>query len=372
MKVRNNLAELRRARRLSVIQLASLIGVTRQTVYAMEANSYVPNTLLALRLAGVLDVCVEDIFQLEATHQEARETTVELLSNGTELHPGSPLRLCQIEDRLIGVEADTGTWSLPAADASLINVTQKGQKLWAQANLHRNPEDIKRRLLLAGCDPAVSVLMGHLQRERVEVIAKHENSTTALDLLRRGMIHVAGSHIQAAASTGVELTAIRARAAGVPLAAFTMATWEVGLVIARGNPKGVHGIADLARKEVTLVNREPGSGSRALLEQLLKQSRIESKDIRGYDHIASGHLQVSRCISQGRADCGIAVRAAAQTFGLDFIPLTTERYDLVVRMQSLDLPLIQTFVETLGQPEFRHDLERVGGYDTTHSGNRLG
>ena len=155
------------------------------------------------------------------------------------------------------------------------------------------------------------------------------------------------------------------------VAAVSFAVWEEGILTARGNPKGIRGIEDFAREDISIVNREPGAGSRLLLDTRLKRARIDSGNVAGYDRIAPGHLPAAWQIYSGAADGGIATRAAARMFGLGFIPLVSERYDLVIRRQHLDLPGIQALLDTLNRSSFRRELESLGGYDTKGAGARL-
>src|SRR5207302_485095 len=128
----------------------------------------------------------------------------------------------------------------------------------------------------------------------------------------------------------------------------------------KGNPKGIRGIGDLARADVSIVNREKGAGSRVLLDTHLKRLKIGVRRIRGYDRIAQGHLQASWHVQSGIADCCIATRATARALGLGFIPLVSQRYDLAIRTQHLDLPAVQTLFETLSRSSFRRELENLG------------
>jgi molybdate-binding protein len=120
-----------------------------------------------------------------------------------------------------------------------------------------------------------------------------------------------------------------------------------------------------------IVNREPGAGCRLLLDSLLRRLGIASKDVKGYDRIALGHLPAARQVQSGNADCCISTRAAARVFGLDFIPLVTKRYDLVVRKTHLKLPPVEILFETLGRSALRRELEGFAGYDMKLAGNRL-
>jgi putative molybdopterin biosynthesis protein len=126
----------------------------------------------------------------------------------------------------------------------------------------------------------------------------------------------------------------------------------------------------LAAPRVTIANRQPGAGSRHLLDSQLRALGIGGSNIRGYDRIADGHLPAARLVKAGEADCCLATAATARMLGLDLIPLASTRYDLVVRRQHLDLPQVQALLDTLAQAAFRREMY-FGGYDATQSGREL-
>jgi putative molybdopterin biosynthesis protein len=127
----------------------------------------------------------------------------------------------------------------------------------------------------------------------------------------------------------------------------------------------------LSRKDVSMINREKGAGSRVLLDTRLKQLRIEARAVRGYGDFAPGHLPAAWQVQSGAVDCCVSTRAAARVFGLTFIPLVSERYDLVIRKRHLDLPRMQNLLDTLSRSDFRRELEGLGGYDTRVTGQRV-
>jgi len=227
------------------------------------------------------------------------------------------------------------------------------------------------KLLIAGCDPGIPVLLRHLQREGVEAIVLYRNSSQALDLLKASLIHIAGIHLRDETTGEANLPAVRKLFPKGSVAVVSYALWEEGLVVARGNPKNIKTIADLARKDVTIINREPGAGSRLLLDFQLKQAGVEPQSVNGYERVAIGHLPAAWQVKTGAADCCIAAKTAACAFGLDFVPLARERYDFVMRKKNLNLPSVQILLETLAKTAFRRELEGLGGYDTSVSGNRI-
>jgi molybdate-binding protein len=127
----------------------------------------------------------------------------------------------------------------------------------------------------------------------------------------------------------------------------------------------------LANKRVRFVNREAGSGARALADRLMRQADVAASRVRGYQAEAYGHLAAAYAVLAGDADCCIATRSAAQAFGLDFIPLKSERYDLVMRRQTLQLPALQSFLDVLQRATLRRQLEVFAGYDTRQTGTVL-
>ena len=356
-RVHNRLAEFRQRRGVAAAALAKLAGVSRQTIYAMEAGNYVPNTAVALRLARALEAPVEDLFRLDsAPPRPPRSVRAEIIGAG-DLFAGAPLELCRVEGRLVGVPAMPAPGQLPPTDALLESSARSTVQLLRD-------EDSESRLLVAGCDPATSVLARHLQRANVRLVTAPVNSTVALHLLKRRMVHVAGTHLK-------DDSAIHMEFPRKSVAVFAFAVWEEGLVLARGNPKKIRRVEDLARAGVKLVNREKGSGSRQLLDRHLKAAGISPRSVAGYTEYAAGHLAAAWHIHAGLADCCVATRSAARAFGLDFVPLTSQRYDLVVRQEHLALGAVERLLDTLTQAAFRHELEALCGYDTRETGRRM-
>jgi len=371
MEVQNNLANYRLKRGFSVSQLAAAVGVSRQTIYAMESGSYIPNTLIALRLAQTLGVTVEDLFCLQQNLLPVQVEEVELVSDDVHMRAGQPLKLAEIDGRLIATQPEPGTWGLPVADAVAMEPASDSKRPKARAQVVADELKLEKRLLVAGCDPGASILARHLERSGIEMIVVYQNSSRALESLKRGVVHIAGSHIQDDKTGESNLPIIKKMFGKDSVAVFSFAFWEEGLVVAPGNPKKIRGISDLARSDVKITNREPGAGSRLLLDSHLARLGIAAESVRGYDKIALGHLPAARMVQLGRADCCINTRAAALISGLDFIPLVSKRYDLVVAKNHLKLPPVQSLLETLGRSAFRREIEGLTEYDMKAAGDRL-
>jgi putative molybdopterin biosynthesis protein len=325
--------------------------------------------LLALKLAQALEVSVEQLFKLEGTEVPPHTEAVEVLPTGQEPQAGLPVQLCEVNEKLVAVLPAPVAWSLPPADAVLVKAGKR--QGGAKAQLFYEEKQFRKRLLIAGCDPGISVLLRHLQREGVEAVVAYRNSSQSLDLLKSSFIHVAGSHLRDEATGESNLPAVRKQFPKGSVAVISYAIWQEGMVVARGNPKKIKDISDLARKDVVIVNREPGAGSRFLLDSHLQKAGIAPRNVKGYQEMAAGHLPAAWQVKCGHADCCLATKTSASVFGLDFIPLQNERYDLVIRKESLTHPGVQILLDTLGRTAFRRELEGLGGYDTRNAGDRL-
>jgi putative molybdopterin biosynthesis protein len=352
METRTHLNQIRELRGISAAALAKLAGVTRQTIYAIEAGDYVPNTTVALQLAKILEVRVEELFSLEAGSTAApKPVPVEFI---TPARSGQPVQLCRVGNRTIGVSAGQHLM-FPPADAVVVD----GSK----AQMFQEPED-EKRLLIAGCDPGLSLLARNL-----DIVIAPSTSHQALEWLKQGKVHVAGTHLRDSATGDYNLPIVRHLFQQGAVKVVTFAIWEQGLVTRTGSP--IRTIEDLGRKDVRIINREKGAGSREVLDQHLRAAGIPSDRVNGYDSIATGHLPAAEAVSLGHADCCIATRSAARAFGLHFIPLATERYDLVIRRQYAKLPAVEALFDALNRSAMRRKLELLAGYDTTHTGEVL-
>lgn len=365
--VRNRLGEIRVRRGLAASDLARRINVTRQTIYAIEAGTYVPNTEVALNLARELEVTVDELFSLqEGAAAAADSINAEVLGSAPSVK-GQPVRICQIGSHWISVPVSAAPYYLPEADGIVQRPAGRGGQ--AKLTVFGGDAAAGKRLILAGCDPASSFLSHMAEKAAgVEIVSAAASSKLALTWLMEGKVHIAGSHLEDPGTGEFNLPFLRSRFPDEDLAVITFARWEEGLVVAKGNPKGIRGIEDLARRNVKMANREPGSGSRGLLDRLLKDAGIESSRVRGYDQVARGHLAAAWCVVAGEADVCLATGSAARTFGLAFVPLNSERYDLVMRRDSLQMPAVRAFLDVLQLATLRRKLEVLAGYDTTETG----
>jgi putative molybdopterin biosynthesis protein len=342
----SSLATIRKTRGVSAADLAAQVSITRQAIYAIEAGTYVPNTTVALRLARALETNVEQLFALEDEPQSILPRDFIPLDDLSPASPGEPIQICRVGRRNIGVTPIVFPAYLPIADGI---VSEAGK-----ASLVAEPDD-ENRLLLAGCDPALSLLAAHATEAHVEVILASGNSSRALNWLREGRIDIAGTHLDEKVAGGLSVV--------------TFAVWEEGFVVPRGNPYGIRKVEDLANPNIRFVNRDKGSGSRRLFESLLAHAGMKPSGVTGSETGVPGHLAAAWAVSTGAADCCIAAGSAARRFGLDFIPITAERFDLVLHKRDLKRKSVQSLFEILNRSRFRRQLEMLAGYDVSHAGN---
>lgn len=351
----NSLSAIRKSRGIGAADLAAQAGITRQAVYAIEAGDYVPNTTVALRLARVLETTVESLFALEdEPSPEPGLLDFIPLDEQARPSPGEPVQICRVRRRNIGVTPAVFPAYLPVADGI---VCEPGR-----AALVVEPEQ-ENRLLLAGCDPALSLLAADAAEARVEVILASANSSRSLEWLREGRIDIAGTHLDEPPDAPGEKHHV--------FSVVTFAVWEEGFVVRKGNPHRIRKIEDLAKRGVRFVNRDAGSGSRRVFEALLGEAGMKPGQIAGSETSVPGHLAAAWAVASGAADCCIAAGSAARRFGLDFIPVKSERFDLVLRRQDLKKKAVENLFEILNRSRFRRRLEMFAGYDVSRAGETV-
>jgi molybdate-binding protein len=256
---------------------------------------------------------------------------------------------------------------MPEADGLIKRARHSDSR--AELVVFAKEEAAEKRLVLAGCDPATGLLARMVEKvSGVEIVSAAASSKLALSWLREGKVHIAGSHLEDPKTGEFNLPFLRKEFPDDDFNVVTFARWEEGLVFAPNNPKSIRTIEDLARKNVRFVNRESGSGSRALLDRLLSASGIDRGRVHGYDRIAPGHLAAAYCVLSGEADVCLATRSAAKTFGLGFQAVHSERYDLVMRKRTAELPAVKAFLDVLQRATLRRKVEVLAGYDTSAMG----
>ena len=267
--------------------------------------------------------------------------------------------------------------SLSRADA-VIRVPRDCEGLDAgkpvRAELIRSREQVEGALLVIGShDNTLDIIDSLLRRThpRFRLTSAHVGSLGGLLALSRGQCHLAGSHLLDEGTGEYNRQAMRDHLKGTPSLLVHLADREQGFIVLPGNPKGITAFEDLLREDVSFINRQRGSGTRVLLDYELKTRGILPTKVRGYRDEEYTHMNVAAAVLSGRADCALGVRAAAVALGLDFIPVGVEQYDLVVAEKWADDERMQALLEVIRSAEFRETVARMGGYDTSRSGDIL-
>jgi len=223
-------------------------------------------------------------------------------------------------------------------------------------------------LVFSGSHDLAFELLTNLVSDYLEILTLTVGSLDGLLVLRQNLCNLAGTHLLDP-SGDYNLPFIRHFFPDRAMQIVTLAHREQGLMIAPGNPEGIHSLADLTKENVTFINRNPGSGTRLWLDNHLIDAGISSDSIQGYENTVCTHTASASLVQSKQADVALGLKAAAHKFGLDFIPLFLERYDLVfMKEQSLKLiPLI----DTIQTRSFRQRVSTLTGYDTTHTGEHI-
>lgn len=205
------------------------------------------------------------------------------------------------------------------------------------------------------------------RRPRLQLEWTAVGSLVGLLGVGRGEAQLAGTHLLDRATGDYNRPIARSLLPDVALRFVTLAHREQGLLVRRGNPLGLRGVADLARPGVRFASRQPGSGTRALLDYLLAAHNLAASQVTIVRELTT-HLEVAAAVAGGSADVGLGLRAAAGALDLDFVPLRMERFDLAFRRDDEDAPWLAPVLETLASPAFRADVEALEGYDGSRTG----
>jgi putative molybdopterin biosynthesis protein len=283
--------------------------------------------------------------------------------------------LAQVGDRLLATPLSRGAGvitSLVRADG-LAHVPRfsegvdMGQS--AEVILYRSVAAIRRTVLAMGShDPMLDLLGQHLALSfpGEHLASANVGSMGGLIALRRQEAHLAGIHLLDEQTGEYNISYITQHLANTALQLVTFAHREQGLIVPKGNPRGIQSLDDLLG--LRYVNRQRGAGTRILLDYELKQRGVEADQIAGYDHEEYTHLAVAAAVATGIADCGLGVRSAAQALDLDFISVGWERYDLAIPAIYLEHIGVAHLAEVLRSATFKQALQAQPGYDTRETG----
>ena len=229
------------------------------------------------------------------------------------------------------------------------------------------------RLLAIGSHDLTIDLLASLIKGKsagaITISSSNVGSLGGLAAIEKGIAHFAGCHLLDTQTGDYNRSYIRRYVPQTPVTLVTLVHRWQGLMLAKGNPKGILGMADLTRSDVSFVNRQAGSGTRILLDYELQKSGVDPAAIFGYRNEEYTHMSVAMAVASGRADVGLGVLAAAKALGLDFIPVTRERYDLVFPTAMLNDGRMRLMFEVIRSSQFLEQVTAMGGYEVGETGS---
>jgi len=229
-------------------------------------------------------------------------------------------------------------------------------------------------LLAAGSnDPVLDILQTSLRKDHPEfyIFSASTGSRDGLLALNAGYTDIAWTHLWDPRDDTYNIPYLSQYMPDRRAVVVNLFHREMGFVTVRGNPLGIQGFYDLAREEVRFMNRQPGAGTRVLLDIHLDRLGIEKGKISGYEEEVSTHIEVGLAVLSGKADVGLASIAIANFLGLDFMPITRERFDMVLDQNIFFEKAVQALMDVLHNPSFRQRVEGMSRYDFSDSGRIL-
>jgi putative molybdopterin biosynthesis protein len=348
----------RQARGISQQRLAGMAGVSRQAVSAVESGLSDPSLRVAIALSRALGMTVEALFGPAAPEPVVAVRPIAPLGG-----PGTRVALAPIGDNLVALplsgHAMTRAGFAPAG----------GRVTGADSVIPLGPP--RPTLVVAGCDPALPLLELPLSllEPPVSFLWWPCTSREAMRLARDDLVHVAGAHLRGPAGDYNTGAAGDFLPAGADVIGFC--AWREGLVLRPDLAGTITSVADVAAAGLRLVNREPGAEARRVLDRELARHAITAGEVAGYQTRATGHLEVAAAIAAGLADAGIASEPAALAYELAFVPLTQERFDLVVPAAQAASREVQGLLKALSSPWLHNQLASLPGYSVAQCGERL-
>lgn len=272
-----------------------------------------------------------------------------------------------IKEKKIPGTKITGKWTFPKR---LIDtwITESAKET---LGLKNNIRELKNHIVIMGSNDFTIELLSHeLSNRFPEYTLSFSNvgSIEGLIALSRGSSHIAGCHLFDPDTGQYNLPYVLRYLPGTKTAVINLVYRDLGLMVRPGNPLDIHGLKDLTRPGIKIINRQEGSGTRVLLDFDLRELEIDAENLDGYGKEVNTHMEVAMAVLSGGADVGLGIFSAARMVGLEFIHLTKERYDLVIPQTNLSAKPIISLLDVIRSPGFKESINHMGGYDTRDTG----
>ena len=287
------------------------------------------------------------------------------------------VRLGQVGDRMVATPVQRGAGvisSLVRADGlTLIPRSVEGVEAGSEVlvQLLKPIEEVRKTIVAIGShDMVLDLIASRLSRKAggPGLSSANVGSMGGLLAIRRGEAHIAGTHLMDEETGEYNVAFIERYIPNREVALVYLVARTQGLMVKGGNPQGISSLSDLTRSDISFVNRQRGSGTRVLLDFELRKMGIDANKVRGYVREEYTHLAVAAAVSGGKADAGLGILPAAKAMGLDFMPLFSEEYDLVIPAEYFESELLGPMMDLIRTPKFQRQVEALGGYDATNMG----
>ena len=290
------------------------------------------------------------------------------------------VKIGAVDDRLVASQLPRGAGSITTiteADGiiripSHVEGVAEGETVTAE--LLRPLSAIRNTVVITGShDNTLDLLADQIRRTRpgVSISSSHVGSMGGLMAIKKGTCHMGGAHLLTPEDGSYNVSYIQKYLPDTKVHLINLVMREQGLIVPKGNPQGVTGLADVVEKNLSFVNRQGGSGTRILLDYQLERLGLTPNGITGYDNEEYTHMSVAVAVLSGRAQAGLGIYAAAKALDLDFIPVITESYDLVIPHRFFHTDKVQVLLETIATRQFKERVRALGGYGTEKTGTCL-
>ena len=229
---------------------------------------------------------------------------------------------------------------------------------------------VSKQIIICGQDMILDLLANRLnQCVEENVFRSYKGSYNGLYAMYQGEVNVATAHLWHGKTNTYNIPYISSMLPGTDVVVLHLLKRKQGFYAKKGNPKGIHSFEDLKRADVTIVNREPGSGVRVLIDEKLRKAGISPQEVNGYQQVVNSHLEAAAAVNRGEADVTVgSEKHSLSVPGIDFIFIQEESYDMVIRKEDFTKEPYQKMIEIIRSPEYQKEVAGLGGYNVENMG----
>lgn len=328
---------------LTAKEAAEILKVRKNTVYDMIKRG----DLKASKLGKQLRIRQEDLdFYIQYGSQYGSQASAMLNEGKTQTND---IDKDEFEKNILDIPNG------PTDMAGINKTTQKG---------------MENQIIICGQDMVLDLLANRLNQCIGEnVFRSYKGSYNALYAMYQGEVNVATAHLWHGKTNSYNIPYISSMLPGTDLVVLHLLKRKQGFYVQKGNPKNIQSFEDFKRSDITIVNREPGSGVRVLIDEKLRQAGIPTQEVNGYQDIVSSHLEAAAAVNRGDADVAVgSEKHSLSVPGIDFIFIQEESYDMVIRKEDFNKKTYQKMIEIIRSPEYQKEVAGLGGYNVENMG----